>query len=130
MNDVIQRLRASKQRMESKAYQEGEEAGKAWASDIAEAEELVNLRIFLEELDREPAYGRGFFFSEQPGNAFTNAELLFFAIHPEHDHDRDEATRFWEGALGDEAERAEDDTFLQGFAEGADAIWMEVREKL
>ena len=43
MSDVILRLRASKQRLDSELYKEGKGNGEAWAKDEAEAEELQAL---------------------------------------------------------------------------------------
>jgi hypothetical protein len=130
MDDVIQRLRGSKQQMESEDRKAGETAGQAWAKDQAEARELENLEKFLDGLDHQPRYGRGEFFSDYGSSAYSNAELLYFKLHPEAEDDRDGAENFWVCALGDDKHQAESDDFLRGFAEGAEAIWLEVKKQL
>src|SRR5262245_57540294 len=63
MDDVIQRLRASKLRGASEAHKEGDAAGRKWARDHAEADELQNLENLLDLLDGESGFDRDPFFS-------------------------------------------------------------------
>ena len=131
MDDVIQRLKVSKERMENDEYKEGEKVGRRWASRKGGARELMLLERFLESLDGEPSFGRDEFFSGYGSSAYSTAEQLYFAIHPENNRDRDSAKDFWERALGeDDVHKAESDSFLRGFAEGAEAVWLEVRSQL
>jgi hypothetical protein len=125
LNDVIQRLRASKQRASDDHYREGEEAGRRWAENEAEADELARL---------ERAQGRAdaweLLFEEAAGQSYSAGELLYFVLHPENHKDRSEASDFWECALGDDTTRTEDGSYVRGFAEGALALWREVKDKL
>jgi hypothetical protein len=131
MDDVIQRLRVSKQQMESEDLKAGEQAGRYWAQNRASARELENLERFLDRLDHEPSYGRNEFFSDYGSSGYSTAEHLYFELYPEDNQILDGAKEFWEGALGEEGQHhlASDD-FLRGFAEGAEAVWLEVKDKL
>jgi hypothetical protein len=112
MDDVIQRLRASKAQSESECFQQGYEAGQSWAKDDAEA-------IELQRLDK--SWDQGYL----AYNAYSVAE----AVQPTP---RDEAPSlsFWEEALGDFAHEANDDDFVRGFVRGALDLWAEIKAKL
>jgi hypothetical protein len=130
VDDVIQRLRASKRRADDEQRKDGFEAGEAWAKDEAETDELERLERFLARLDGEPSFGRDEFFSDFGQKTYSTAEGLYFALHPEDDRDRRAAEHFWEEALGDNVELASNDSFLRGFAEGAVELWQKYKDKL
>jgi hypothetical protein len=130
VDDVIQRLKLSREQMESAEYKDGEAVGRDWASRRAEAAELTKLESFLAELDGEPSLSRGRFFSDYGSSAFSTADHLYFALHPE-EQTRDASRDFWETVLGDkELYKRDSDDFLRGFAEGAEAVWDEVKHQL
>ena len=131
MDDVVERLRASKRKMDSEEYQHGYENGRAWANDTAEAAELERLESLEEGLKNQPVYGWEFFFDSQahPNSAYSTAEDLYFALQPndQEDRDRDAAKDFWESAAGD-SELS--DSYVRGFAEGALQVWRQVKPQL
>jgi hypothetical protein len=122
MEDVIQRLRVSKQRCQDEAYREGEECGRSWAEDTAEADQLERLerlkadsqdwdRIF--EKDNSPAEGLATVFDPDCGKGRWTYE--------------DD----WKNILGDDGtSRIDQPAFVRGFAEGALSVWNEVKNKL
>lgn len=126
MDDVIQRLRASKTSSENELYQEGFEVGQQWAKEDAEAIELKRLQNLRDHLAMawegcfDPA-------SQQTYNA---SQWVVFAIRPETDKDRHAAEEFWGDVLVDEFPKAEEDQFVRGFAEGALEVWAEVSPHL
>lgn len=123
MEDVVQRLRASKMASDSDTRKAGREAGREWAANEAAAEELQRLQACF---DREQHHDRVFIVPD--GNAFCGAECLVFVIRPELGNDRQDAADFWESALGDQDTPT--DEFVQGFAEGALQLWAEVEAQL
>src|SRR5262249_39839490 len=119
MDDVIQRLRASKQSGDDGSYNEGEEEGRRWALGKAEAKELERLHRFQQR------YGRGWdgFFIEEQNSAWSVSDWLAFEILPaEKNEDRQAAEDFWDGVLGhhDAAEdKLADGDWLPRFPAGA-----------
>jgi hypothetical protein len=126
MDDVVQRLRASKQRIEDEQYQEGEEAGRRWAENEAEADELSR----LEQCRQGAGYDWARLFYQRESQAYSADEWLFFRIRPEFEGDREEARLFWEDVLGEDAHLTDIPSFVQGFAEGALGLWGEVKDRL
>jgi hypothetical protein len=110
MTDVVNRLRASKRTFEDHKYQEGHDAGKRWASNNAEAAELMRLAAWHHL--HQPHCGPVDFTS---------------AVWPEHEGDTDIADAFWYPHADD---RSPTGAFVRGFADGALAIWDEVKDKL
>ena len=124
MADVIQRLKASRLKGDSKSKQLGYEAGQFWASNRAEAHELERVDQFLAGTSTTlKAILQG------ESGAFSPGEILYFAISPENDGDRSYATDFWDG-YADNENVALDGSFVLGFAEGAVAIWEQVKSEL
>lgn len=124
--DVIQRLRSSKNAMQSKGYPEGLAAGREWARSQAAAADLIALERFRDSvLDRE---WNTFF--EFNNTIYTYAEALIMGIHP-HITDVSGAKRFWLEALGENRDNDLDNPiFLKAFAEGALQIWISVKDAL
>lgn len=127
MTDVIQRLRASRMKGDSESKRLGREAGQYWAKDRAEAHELERLKRFCERGEIE--YGGVLDWLAVGNSAFPPGEVLFYAIFPEHDKDRDYSLEFWE-KYSDGEDVAVDASFVAGFAEGAVAIWEQVESEL
>jgi hypothetical protein len=126
MEDVIQRLRGSKQRAEDDQYREGEEAGRRWAENEAEADELAR----LESCRQAAGYDWDRLFYGSDAGVYDVDEWLFFRIRPDCEGDRSEARHFWEVVLGKEAHTADNPSFVQGFVEGALGLWAEVKNRL
>jgi hypothetical protein len=124
MNEVIERLRASKQKFESEQFTQGHEAGQEWAKDAAEAEELIQLGKLRDRCGWRDWDG---FFATGDRDAYGASERFVFAIWPERDGERAAATDFWE-QLG--VEDVPSDEFVRGFAEGALSVWDQVKDQL
>jgi hypothetical protein len=124
MKEVIDRLRASKQKHENEQYNGGHEAGQEWARNEAEAGELIRLEKFHDACGPSD-WGRFFWTSDR--DAYGAAENLVFRIWPDDDRDRDAASNFWESQGHEEYP---DDEFVRGFAEGALEIWDQVKNQL
>jgi hypothetical protein len=109
MDDIVTRLRASKRRVEDEHYQQGDATGREWVKDQAEADELMCLERWKAKIGWE--WDR----------LFTDdlvAELVVFAVWPEHDGDRGMANHFWEEVLGDDTSAADDPQFVKGLSKG------------
>jgi hypothetical protein len=134
MSDVVQRLRASKQRANDRRYGAGKEAGREWAANDAEALELENLAAFAERLERDPKVGWDALFVEgEVALSHPLAEFLYIGMHPEEEDrfDPEKARLFWLHAVGDDAGRlCAALRFLQGFVDGALGLWAEVKSQL
>jgi hypothetical protein len=125
MNDVVSRLRVSKRKLENEQFQAGIEAGRVWAKDEAEAGELIRL---AEWRNAYPGTDWEVVFAADDRAAYCSAEHFVFGVWPENDGDRSAANDFWE-PRGFEATHPSGD-YVRGFAEGALAIWHEVKDQL
>ncbi|MCY2986459.1 MAG: hypothetical protein NTY19_01100 [Planctomycetota bacterium] len=129
--NVIERLRASKQRSEAAEYQLGHAIGKRWAEQSAATSELQRLEELRDEYEAQPQYDWDEFFEWDEPRVWGPDEDLFFAMHPEAGKDRRAAEDFWECAAGDALQQSlYRGVFLKGFAEGAIAVWESVQDKL
>lgn|SRR5262245_37087507 len=133
MDDVIERLRASKQ---SSGYggrfKAGFEVGQDWARETAEAKELENLERFREEAAKRTKYEKswtGMFDLNIDHDYDSLGEALFYRIRPSADEDHSEAEEFWQGLAGDDWEDVPA-SWYRGFCEGALEIWGQVKDKL
>ena len=110
MDDVVERLRASKKRVEEDAFEEGKTSGRDWAEASAEFDELE--RVVKGDLG---------------GNDDQLASLKRL-IDPTDEAD----AYFWEKFLpqGHEQESAGNNAFAQGFVAGAIAVYREVIGRL
>ena len=119
MDSVLERLRESRKRGESKAMTDGRAAGEAWVKEQAEVAEIERLEQYFEVFDTVDGWT---LFDSQ--DAYTASEHLVFRIQPENEGDRRAASDFWEMVLGHEqAEQAESPAFLEGFVVGALELW-------
>jgi hypothetical protein len=128
MKEAIERLKASKRKTDDTRYLEGSEAGKAWAMNEAEAEELQNLDSFREGCESEGGWEE-WFATPKWNAAFSNAEhIAFVALGViDGEWDRTEADQFLAQAMD---EKQIDDQFLRGFVDGALEIWEKVKEEI
>lgn len=120
MQDVVERLRASKRKADDEGYKVGHAAGASWAKSEAEAVEL-------ERLDEHGETFKGYI--GVGSSAYSPAEQLagIIAGDPEFENfDRHEAASFWE-MVGEEAPG---ESYLAGFIDGALEVWGEVKARL
>jgi hypothetical protein len=133
LDNVIQRLRASRLRSDNSNYLAGEEAGRRWAEREAEAEQLKNLADFLQFVDMQGGGRENSFFCgiwDSRSDCTTTSHQLFFAIEETSRNDHGAAKRFWEAVLGKDMRKAENLDFLRGFAAGAERVWIEVKDHI
>jgi hypothetical protein len=121
MDDVIQRLRASKMRGDDEAYRQGEEAGRSWAGRYAEAHELKRLADLYEEAQASRRW------DWVEGDALGIANHVLARMQGERSISRTESEEFWDQCLG---ERYPEGSLLEGFVAGASGLWGEVRDRL
>lgn len=124
MTDVVQRLRASKLETANEVYKDGFATGQEWAKDTANAAQLVRLERW------RTACGADWdtvFEIEDHGYNNASRSLAETVAEIEGRHSIDE---FWETAVGDDLTKIEDGPFVHGFAEGALAVWDEVKSQL
>jgi len=126
MEDVIQRLRASKLEDDSEIVAQGRHDGHAWAKDGATAAELKRLAKYMDRF--EAALQGEQFTCGSESDAYCGAERFVFEIDPNAGNDRMVASDFWEGVTGEN--EYPDNEYVQAFAEGAMALWSEVADKL
>lgn len=126
MEDVIQRLRASKQKSDSELHIRGREAGIDWAKNNASFSELSKLHDYSEHMEL-------YELAHDYQQAFSPYEYVYFLIHPEDHGDRAACNDFWERTVG-EGEGVKvnliEPEFLLGFCCGALEVFQEVQEKL
>jgi hypothetical protein len=112
-------------------YEKGFEMGQCWGETAAPAE-LVLLEDLQRQTESETGSDWACSFFDNPGAcyAFTTAERLYFAMHPEHDEDPQHAKIFWQGILGKAARISRNDKWLHGFADGALTIWKDFERRI
>jgi hypothetical protein len=129
MNDVITRLRASKQRKREDVHFEGFQAGWGWASKSAEADQLERLELMSASL-RDDVWDWSFGTDHPRDGAF----FFFRIIHPDKDAENSDSSavrEFWLDAVGDHyVELIRDSEYLRGFARGALDLWLEIKDQL
>jgi hypothetical protein len=130
MNDIVTRLRASKRQAEDAQYKAGAEAGREWAGDTAEADELQRLERWSAETRQH--WGWDKLFTEGNGSDSPVAELVVSTVWPDADgnYGYSSVQDLWEQALGDNTSAKDDPSFVKGFVEGALALWDEVKDQL
>lgn len=126
MDDVIQRLRASKLEYERGVFAEGIKAGKEWAQKDAEYIELKRLSDFC----NSPRYTPEFFTTSET-DAFSSGYHLVQVILGVDMPDRREGKAFWAKAIGESDKRWGDDEFVYGFAQGAGGFFdQQIRDNI
>jgi hypothetical protein len=113
MNEVIERLRASKARVEERSRESGKECGKTWAQQAAEYDELKRIAGYA-KIKQVPAP--------------VNLEAVQTLIDPEKEMTRYEWHDFWQ-KHGD-GDGDPNDAFAEGFVEGATEIYDEIADQL
>jgi len=124
MDDVIQRLRASKSQSDSEHYETGHTDGQAWAKDTAEAEDLRRLDVYRSKHSTVSDWYCAF----EHENAYP-AQDIQRVIAPEQE--RDQLVDFWCVLSGSEdVVDSMPHEYFRGFVEGALSIWDEVKGQL
>jgi hypothetical protein len=113
---------AANDQHESDDYSRGHDAGRQWAMEEAQADELIRLANWKEEAGNHSEDGLVLFgqSAREPQDDFI------FTINPDTYGDRRESEAFWEWHSGMQCPSGE---FVQGFAEGALEIWGEECER-
>lgn len=122
MVDVVNRLRASKQKTDAIIYEEARGIGRAWAEEEAELIELKAMGAAF--ADPENRY------EDDPNAAYSPCEGLFFVICPGLEGDREAADDFWAGQIPDGKDMAGSAAFVNGFIDGALEVWEEVKDQV
>jgi hypothetical protein len=129
VKDTIERLRASRRRLNDDRFQEGFAMGQAWAKVSAEAGELERLADLRDRSSQDGWGWEGNFDPPDGASAYSAAERIAFVIlAEEYDGDWGEASNFWEQQAGQE--KHPPDEFVRGFAEGALEIWDLVKDEI
>jgi hypothetical protein len=149
MADVIQRLRASKQRGADALFQQGYADGHRWASEQAEYDDLQR----LEQFHAKRRTGRDWekYFTEEPTFDPANplfdspvGERLMMVVCPQLSVDESgvgdinfdfdvwcsTCKQFWKSIVGEDEFKVARPSYIRGFAEGALALWSAVKDKL
>ncbi len=125
MQDVVARLRNSRTQRQNDETVAGRAAGQDWAKQRAEAHELERLEKLV-----YPSEGWEVLLIDTPNQAFSTAEIVFFAIFPDANGDRRAAECFWTDESGFEDYRSVTTDFVRGFGEGAIELWDSVKDQL
>jgi hypothetical protein len=127
ISDVVNRLRALNAQEASEVYQTGFEAGRKWAENSARPRELKRLSRWrhsqITSWDDEWTWT-----DDDQRSAYSRSEDFAFTIHPDRDGDRSVADEFWKNSVG-LSEQPEGE-YTRGFANGALAVWDEVKGQL
>ena len=110
MTSVVERLRASKERVEAASFASGQDCGRTWAKEAAEYDELQRIAAYEE--------------STRPRlNDLLSLQNL---LDPDDQMDWRDWKSFWE----QHGDGKPNDAFAQGFIDGAAEIYNEVADKL
>jgi hypothetical protein len=112
MKEVVERLRASKQRSEDRDENHGQGAGAEWARVEAEFDELKRIADH----------------AERGGD--RSLDTLRALIDPEREMDRSQWAEFWERHGGWNELMTPSDAFADGFIEGAADVYAQVADQL
>lgn len=128
-NAVLERLRRSRLDAMRLSYESGERAGRSWAAGEADFSALRNLDWFWNDIGDVDDY---FADGGEDGAGFTASERLFFVMFPDFDGMAGHAADFWEKFPGLDADNHGHviGPAARGFAEGALAVWREVKDRL
>jgi hypothetical protein len=110
MENVVERLRASKERFEGRELENGKKVGARWAKTEAEFYELIGVGIF------------------EPDNVVDlSVDDLQFLIDPDGEMTRDGWAEFWESHYGRSNPSA---AFIWGFIQGAKEVHDEIADQI
>jgi hypothetical protein len=110
----------------SDGYRAGFQAGQEWAKNQADRDQLERLADHVAGAVPESPWWESM---DSDGGGLDASDYLAIIVQTGSDDD-DDAAAFWKRALGEQAHRICDETFLRGFGEGAVAVWEQVQDKL
>lgn len=119
--EVIDRLRASRQKTEDAKKSEGEAFGRIWARGKAEADELERLKAYRDSIRPDEWDDQFGIPANDP--RFGIAPYVFFVetVTDDDSTGRAEAARWWgEAMTGADYKNSR---YVQGFIEGALEVW-------
>jgi len=111
MENVIERLRASKERFEAQELEEGKKVGDHWAKTEAEYHELVAVAAF----------------DADTGDRDIESDTFEGLIDPNGETDRRGWLEFWETHYG---RGTPSEAFIRGFIEGAAEVYDKIADQL
>jgi hypothetical protein len=130
MEDVVNRLRASKQKTGGEAYARGVEHGEAWAKTDAEADELARLDEFRDSCQRD-RYTFADWFEMEGDHTFDHAGWIVAGILGyDHENDDEQDVRNYADQIFGEGPKGRAPDYLRGFVDGSLEVWYEVKNKL
>ena len=112
MDEVVERLRASKESYVETEHKAGLAVGEEWAKEAAKYGELLRIAKAVEEVRRE-----------------IDVQTLQDLIDPEHKMDPGDWGSFWEDR-GFSGEAEPSDVWVRAFADGAAKLFQKVRSQL
>jgi len=123
MDSVVERLRASKIQHVNAVERLGREAGRMWASNVAEYDELEHIA----DIDTNE------WFNGEPMAPYGWCDYLAFAVlgTPQSELDGSVSQDFWDSAVGDSHDpRITSEKWLEGFIDGATDVYRNVEGKI
>lgn len=96
---------------------------------VVQPDAAIELQHLKRLRDRKAAHWLAFFDSDFFDWQTTASQRLYWAIHPEHAGDEDQAADFWAGICVDEVDEDDEpiedpiDDFVRGFADGMLDPW-------
>jgi hypothetical protein len=130
MDDVIDRLRASKRESESREYKTGLEVGREWAKNRADADELERLafvRSRLNDRDWHRSLQKGMGHKLMPGERLA-LTIIGNEVGKPTQH---ELIKKWEEIVEDHiGDRCLQADFVRGVADGALEVWNAVKDHI
>lgn len=129
IQQVVERLRASRVEASSEQRTDGHTVGVYWAQNKASASELERLASYRDSAG--PSWEQGLTGTHTAYGPGEHFNMAIASVSPDA-WDRSDAVDFWEEVLGDDEyeARANDADFVIGFAMGALSVWDEVSDQL
>jgi hypothetical protein len=128
MSDIVDRLRASKRKIEAESVPEGFECGRSWATNKADYKQLSNLAQWRDKVEKSGTIEQWIEFMQRKGLA--PSDPLAKVIEGDKELDQKTIKRFWDSAFDGSAEQRHDKVFVAGFAKGALSVWDSVKHQI
>ncbi|HEY5789574.1 MAG TPA: hypothetical protein VIX81_03055 [Gammaproteobacteria bacterium] len=129
LEEVIERLRQTRDREAPSEYRQGYAAGREWAMRHASYAELGRLKRLYDWWEYEPEYDLDWFIDNVGQDTRWSApQYIAFEILalPESERAAEVAEAFWHAALAGAAPPEGRSDFLEGFVKGAVELYAEV----
>ena len=128
VSDIINRLRASKRKMEAESVPEGFECGRNWATHIADYKQLSHLAQWRENIEKSGTIEQWIESIQRKGIAASYP--LAKVIEGNKELDEKNIRRFWDSAADGFHEQRGNSVFVLGFAKGALSVWESVKDQI